>query len=130
MHCRKNGSEILDILEMEKEQKELKTLNMSVLFGKCICFSLLLLIFSLIEKYDWNFEIQVHIVSGIFTKLWLQFLSKDIIPGLYQEYYEKDPNCDKNTALCDNKVEKAFLWNISIPHPKNSGKCFTYKYSA
>ena len=73
MHCRKNGSEILDILEMEKEQKELKTLNMSVLFGKCICFSLLLLIFSLIEKYDWNFEIQVYIVSCVFKNLRFYF---------------------------------------------------------
>ena len=41
MQFRKNGSEILDILEMEKEQKELKTLNMSVIFGKCILFILL-----------------------------------------------------------------------------------------
>ena len=52
----------------------------------------------------------------------------DIILGVYQEYKEDRPYCDRGENSGRNLIEDPSLWTISIPHPEWSGKCFTYKY--
>ena len=57
---------------------------------------------------------------------WIKFHNKkDIIIGLYQEYYEQSPMCWGH--FMDNLAYNSSLWQFSIPHPMDSGKCFTYK---
>ena len=57
---------------------------------------------------DWNFNLE------------------DIVNGLYHEY---DPNqvCDRWNDVSENLAKNLSLWTVSIPDPKVSGRCFTYK---
>ena len=53
----------------------------------------------------------------------------EVIPGLYQEYVDVHPvNCDRgNNPNRVNKIDNKVHWEVTIPHPWLSGKCFTYK---
>ena len=61
-------------------------------------------------KHKWNFDIQ------------------DIILGVYHENHDESPKCDRYDESGKNLIEEPSLWTLSIPHPEESGKCFTYKY--
>ena len=54
----------------------------------------------------------------------------EVIPGLYQEYMDTEPMiCDRNNdPRSINQILNSSHWEITIPHPWMSGKCFTYKY--
>ena len=52
----------------------------------------------------------------------------DIILGVFQEYKDHFPHCNREENLGRNLIEDSSLWITSIPHPEKSGKCFTYKY--
>ena len=53
----------------------------------------------------------------------------DIILGVFQEYQEDSvTDCNRYRSSGRNLIEDPSLWTTSIPHPQNSGKCFTYKY--
>ena len=63
-----------------------------------------------LEKYNWNYEKQ------------------EIIIGLFQEFIDGLPNCNRGNSSTRNLLlEEPSVWSTSIPHPKNSGRCFTYK---
>ena len=49
--------------------------------------------------------------------------------NLYQEDTIGEPQCDRNGDPGKNLVKVPSLWTTSIPHPQDSGRCFTYKYS-
>ena len=49
--------------------------------------------------------------------------------NLYQEDTIGEPQCDRNGNPGKNLVKVPSLWTTSIPHPQDSGRCFTYKYS-
>ena len=53
----------------------------------------------------------------------------DIIIGVFQEYKDHSPMCDREARPGRNLVDDPSLWTTSIPHPELSGKCFTYKYT-
>ena len=53
----------------------------------------------------------------------------DIITGVFHEYKEDLPLCDRERNSGKNLIEDPSLWTMSIPHPERSGKCFTYKYA-
>ena len=48
--------------------------------------------------------------------------------NLYQEDTIGEPQCDRNGDPGKNLVKVPSLWTTSIPHPQDSGRCFTYKY--
>ena len=54
------------------------------------------------------------------------FKIEKIVPGLYHEYVDENPYCSRNQDS-GNKLNSSH-WTVSIPHPQDSGKCFTYKY--
>ena len=54
---------------------------------------------------------------------------QDIIVGVYQEYIDESPLCNRFWSSGKNLVEDSSLWTVSIPHAQESGKCFTYKYA-
>ena len=54
----------------------------------------------------------------------------DIILGVFQEYKDHAPWCDREKNQGRNLVEDSTLWTTSIPHAEKSGKCFTYKYKS
>ena len=67
----------------------------------------------LLEKYQWNFQLE------------------DIVNGLYHEYETAggpEPVCDRWSGHSLNLVRNRSLWTVTIPHPKYSGRCFTYKF--
>ena len=53
------------------------------------------------------------------------FKMEEIIPGLYHEYIDENPYCSRNEN--SGKKLNSSHWTVSIPHPQDSGKCFTYK---
>ena len=53
------------------------------------------------------------------------FKREEIIPGLYHEYIDENPYCSRNEN--SGKNLNSSHWTVSIPHPQDSGKCFTYK---
>ena len=53
------------------------------------------------------------------------FKIEEIIPGLYHEYIDENPYCSRNEN--SGKKLNSSHWTVSIPHPQDSGKCFTYK---
>lgn len=66
----------------------------------------------LINKYNWNYK------------------KHEIIIGLFQEFIDGHPNCQRGGSSTRNLVhEDPSVWTISIPHPQNSGICFTYNPS-
>ena len=79
-------------------------------FVYCLHLFVFILCFIFPGKHNWNFEIQ------------------DIIHGVYHEYYDESPKCGRALKSGKNLIEEASLWTLSIPHPEESGKCFTYKY--
>ena len=61
-------------------------------------------------KHIWSFEIQ------------------DVILGVYHEHFDESPLCSRYWESGKNLIEDPSLWTLSIPHPQDSGICFTYKY--
>ena len=56
---------------------------------------------------------------------------EDIVNGLYHEYETAggpEPVCDRWSGHSLNLVRNSSLWTVTIPHPKYSGRCFTYKF--
>jgi len=74
-------------------------------------------------------ELQPEDVSEYLDKNDWNFNQQDIIHGVYQEYYEQAPRCDRSWESGKNLVEDASLWTLSIPHAESAGKCFTYNPS-
>ena len=58
----------------------------------------------------------------------MSFEIQDIILGVYHEYYDESPLCNRFLDSGKNLIKDPSLWTLSIPHPQDSGKCFTYKY--
>ena len=54
-------------------------------------------------------------------------VNKDVISGVYQEY--SPDRCNRQFDPGHNKVNDMELWETSIPHTQDSGRCFTYKYN-
>ena len=50
------------------------------------------------------------------------------MPHLFHEYSDRDPKCDRHNGNSNNIVDEKSVWQVSIPHPHHSGRCFTYKY--
>jgi len=73
-------------------------------------------------------EINEMIMKDILDKYSYNYQIKEIIGGVYQEYLEGWPHCDRTGDPGRNLVDDEKLWNYSIPHTQDSGRCFTYKY--
>ena len=62
------------------------------------------------DQSEWNFNLH----------------DKKIFLGIFQE--KGLPYCDrKHFPPSKNLLDDPSVWTISIPHPQDSGKCFTYK---
>ena len=53
---------------------------------------------------------------------------KDMVLGLFHHY--GNVGCDRWSpeGQSENRVKNSSLWKVTIPHPKYSGRCFTYRY--
>ena len=122
--------------------------RMYIFFLVVLSFKKRLLTNNVSDKYTWNFKLQVvlykltkvnryrFIVS--FTTLMNHIhviinikiiIIKDMVLGLFHQY--GNDGCDRWNikGLNANRVKNSSLWTVTIPHPKYSGRCFTYKYS-
>ena len=54
---------------------------------------------------------------------------KDMVLGIYHQY--GNVGCDRWSpgSQSENRVKNSSLWTVTIPHPKYSGRCFTYRYN-
>ena len=80
-----------------------------------------------LSKWDMAIYIYLHKKN---IRTWcisedFNFKIEKIVPGLYHEYVDENPYCSRNQDS-GNKLNSSH-WTISIPHPQDSGKCFTYK---
>ena len=116
LHLRRNGKDITQLLDEEEDQHNQSHLipDMVPQFLGGISFEFNNhLINILLEKYQWNFQLE------------------DIVNGLYHEYETAggpEPVCDRWSGHSRNLVRNSSLWTVTIPHPKYSGRCFTYKF--
>ena len=53
---------------------------------------------------------------------------KDMVLGLYHQYGNVGCNRWSPEGQNENRVKNSSLWKVTIPHPKYSGRCFTYRY--
>ena len=58
----------------------------------------------------------------------LKLNMSDIISGVFHEYIEDSPLCDRGNHSGRNLIADPLLWTTTIPHPWHSGICYTYKY--
>ena len=116
LHLRRNGKDITQLLDEEEDQHNQSHLIPDMVpqfLGRISLEFNINLINILLEKYQWNFQLE------------------DIVNGLYHEYETAggpEPVCDRWSGHSRNLVRNSSLWTLTIPHPKYSGRCFTYKF--
>ena len=110
-YYRQNSANILDLFE-KTSMKTFHPENISRFLGaklhKTYYHNRIQMI--ILDDNEWNFNLT------------------DIILGVFQEYKEDYPWCDREKFSGRNLIEDPSLWTTSIPHPDSSGKCFTFKY--
>ena len=98
----------MDILE-ETPNQELSPQDMNKILGNLIM--IIFITFLLQEKSEWNYKLH----------------DKKVFLGIFQE--KGFDYCDRhNVRPSENLLYDPSVWSISIPHPQDSGRCFTYKY--
>ena len=87
------------------------------------------------EAYLINFIYSNHVSSMIKIKIKMESCCsnhelkfKDMVLGLFHQYGNE--GCDRwsSEGLSENRVQNSSLWTVTIPHPRYSGRCFTYRY--